>query len=82
MDIKFSARFIKITFENGEPFSGKSVRMRGEPLVNGYDAALSTAEWLKNHIGYPVENSELSLIKKAIEINNAKDSFQIVFMGE
>ena len=82
MQIKFSSKLIKITFEINEPFSGRSVRMKGEPLSNGFDAALNTAEWLENHIGIPVSSTELSTIKKAIEQNNKVDAFKILFMGE
>ena len=82
MDIKFSSSLIKITFESDEPFCGKSIRMKGEALLDGFDAALDTCEWLKDHVGYPVSCDELSIIRKAIEDNNAKDSFKILFMGE
>lgn len=82
MQIKFSSKFIKITFENNEPFSGRSVRMKGEPLVNGFDAALYTAEWLENHIGTPVNSLDLETIKNAINKNNDTDPFKVLFMGE
>lgn len=82
MQIKFSSKFIKITFENSEPYSGKSIRMKGEPLSNGFDAALHTIEWLCNHVGYPVDPNDLDTIKIAIKKNNEIDSFKILFMGE
>ena len=73
---------IKITFENDEPFSGQSVRMKGEALTNGFDAALPTAEWLKDHVGYAITHDDLLIIRKTIESNNEIDSFKILFMGE
>ncbi len=82
MQIKFSSKFIKLTFNDSEPFSGRSVRMKGEPLDNGFDAALHTAEWLENHIGSPICNEDLETIKSAITKNNDTDSFKILFMGE
>lgn len=82
MDIKFSSGLIKITFEANEPFPGKSIRMKGEALSNGFDAAPETCEWLKDHVGYPVSKADLLIIRKAIEDNNAKKSFQVLFMGE
>ena len=82
MQIKFSSKFIKITFENNEPFSGRSVRMKGEPLADGFDAALHTAEWLENHIGFPVNSVDLEIIQNAIIKNNDTDVFKVLFMGE
>ena len=82
MQIKFSSKFIKITFEDNEPFCGKSIRIKGEPLVNGFDAALYTAEWLENHIGSPVKAEDLGSIKGAIQKNNDAGSFKVLFMGE
>ena len=82
MEIKFSSKFIKITFENNEPFSGRSVRMKGEPLTNGFDAATHTAEWLKDHTGSPINTEDLEIIKNAIRKNNDVDSFKVLFMGE
>jgi len=82
MIINFSAKFIKITFEKNEPFPGKSIRMKGESLSNGFDASLVSAEWLENHIGSPVSSNDLHLIKEIIEENNKTSSFQVLFMGE
>lgn len=82
MEIKFSSKFIKITFDNNEPFSGRSVRMKGEPLTNGFDAALHTAEWLENHICYPIKVEDLNIIKNAIKANNDTDTFKVLFMGK
>lgn len=82
MQIKFSSKFIKITFENNEPFCGKSIRMKGEPLTNGFDAALYTAEWLENHIGSPVAPEDLDYIKDVIQKSNNAGSFKVLFMGE
>ena len=82
MDIRFSSGLIKITFENNEPFPGKSIRMKGEALTNGFDASLETCEWMKDHVGYPVNKDDLLKIRKAIDDNNAKKSFQVLFMGE
>ena len=82
MQIKFSSGMIKITFEANEPFYGKSLRMKGEALTNGFDAALSTAEWLENHIGFPVNHEDLESIKIVIKKNNDVNPFKILFMGE
>ena len=82
MQIKFSSKFIKITFEDNEPYSGKSIRMKGEPLTNGFDAAFHTAEWLDNHVGYPITPDDLVVIKMIIKKNNETDTFKILFMGE
>ena len=82
MQIKFSSKFIKITFENNEPFAGRSARMKGEPLADGFDAALHTAEWLENHIGTPINSADLEIIKNAILKNNKTDAFKVLFMGE
>lgn len=82
MQIKFSSKYIVITFENNERFSGKSVRMKGEPLVNGFDADLHTAEWLENHIGSPLTCDDLITLKTLVKQNNKTDSFAVSFMGE
>ena len=82
MQIKFSSKFIKITFDNNEPFSGRSVRMKGEPLSNGFDAALYTAEWIENHVVSSIDSGDLEIIKSAIRKNNNIDSFKVLFMGE
>ena len=81
MQIKFSSKLIKITFEDNEPYSGRSIRMKGEPLANGFHAALHTAEWLVDHVGYPVTPYDLHTIKRAIVKNNETDPFKISFMG-
>ena len=82
MQIKFSSKLIKITFDNEEPFSGRSVRMKGEPLANGFDAALHSAEWIENHLTSPISPADLTIIKNAIIKNNDIDAFKISFMGE
>lgn len=82
MDMKFSARYVLITFERGELFEGLSVRMGGEPLANAYDASLSSMEWIENHKTYPVDDFIKQKIKELIEIDNAKHSYKVLFMED
>lgn len=82
MKIKFSSKYIKLEFEFGEPFSGQVIRMKGEPLTNGFDADLASAEWLGDRAGESINPRDLLIVKQAIELNNSKDTFRIVFMGE
>ncbi len=80
MKMKFSARFMMITFEPGELFADLSVRMRGEPLVNGFDAALSSMEWIENHETFPVDDFVKKKIKNLIEAQNSIQAFKVSFM--
>ena len=82
MEVKFSSSKIKLTFAQGEHFEGRSVRMSGEALYDGFDAALSTMEWVENGVGYSVTEEEKKLICKAIEERNKYYSFKVRYMEE
>ena len=82
MEMKFSAKFMKITFEPGEMFDGLSVRMKGEPLSNGFDASLDSMEWIENHQTHPADNYVKQKIRELIEVDNLNHPFKVVFMEE
>ena len=82
MDIKFSARYVLITFEKGELFEGLSIRMGGEPLTDAYDASLSTMEWIEDHKTFPVDDFVKQKVKELIEKDNVKHSYKVIFMED
>ena len=82
MVMKFSAKFMLITFEKGELFEGLSIRMRGEPLSDAYHAAASTMEWLENHKTFPVDDYVKQKVCELIESDNLKHDYKVLFMEE
>ena len=82
MDMKFSAKFMLITFEKGELFEGLSIRMRGEPLAEAYNAAVSTMEWIENHKTFPVDNYAKQKVCELIAADNIKHDYKVLFMEE
>ena len=80
MKIKFASDLIKIIFEEDEPFFKKTIIMRGEALWNGFDADLSTMQWLD--LKRNVENTDKTKIQELITKNNTTQPFKIKFMEE
>ena len=80
MIIKFSSDILKITFEEHEPYPGRSIIMKGEALDSGFDAALSSMLWLPSKD--IVSNNDKQAIYSLIQKNNAESDFVIMFMEE
>ena len=82
MKIKFSSRFIKIAFEVNEEFSGRSLRMDGEPLNNGFDADENSMTWLPPYEHEKIDEKTKKSIKQLINDRNKTNSFTVLFMGD
>ena len=81
MKIMFSSRFVKLTFEAGEEFSGRSLRMAGEPLSNGFDADENSMAWLPPYEHEKIDEKTKKVIKQLINNRNKTNSFTVLFMG-
>ena len=81
MEIKFSPKFIKLTFGTDEEFSGRSLKMAGEPLNNGFDADVSTMVWLAPFDSEVIDEKTKDSIKQMIIDRNITHNFKILFMG-
>ncbi|MBQ4099931.1 MAG: hypothetical protein IJC83_00105 [Oscillospiraceae bacterium] len=82
MKIRFYSDLIKISFTNNESYCGKTVRMLGEALDDGFDAALSTAEWELENKRVALSDLERDVVRKTIEDCNCNSDFKILFMDE
>lgn len=82
MEIKFSARFIKLTFDIEEEFSGRSLKMAGEPLDNGFDADTNSMIWLEPFDTEEIDESTKNRIKQLIIDRNKTHSFKVLFIGD
>lgn len=82
MNMKFSSKYILVSFDEGEIFAGLSVRMGGEPLTNAYLASLSTMEWIENHKTYPTDEFVRRKVFELIERDNAQQTYKVLFMEE
>ncbi len=80
MKIRFASDILKITFEDNEPYTGRDVTMRGEALYSGFDAALSTMEWLSSKSS--VNEEEKQVICNLIKRHNETSNYIIMFMEE
>jgi len=80
MEVMFSARFIKITFGVNEEYSGRILRMAGEPLNSGFDADVNSMVWLSPSDLEAVDEKTKNHIKQLIKDRNNTHSFKILFM--
>jgi len=82
MEILFSSSKIKITFGTGSEFAGRSLRMSGEALHNGFDADADSMTWLTPYDCEVVNDTTKARIVELIAVRNLSRDFQIKFMGE
>jgi len=81
MKILCSSNKIKITFAEDSEFSGRSLRMNGEALNNGFDADADSMTWLAPYDSEVIDNSKMAKIIELITVWNSTKDFQILFMN-
>lgn len=82
MIIKFASDLIKITFEENEPFSNRSLIMYGEVLHKGFAATLSTMSWILPDNEEIVTSSDKAVVCKLICNYNKNSEFRIDLIEE
>jgi hypothetical protein len=78
MKVRCSSSYIKCTFEENEPFAGRTAIMDGEPSVEGFDAIWRSIEWYDDGNNGPISPVEKNTIRRTIEkYNITKGTFKI-----
>ena len=75
MKIKFASDILKITFEENEPFGGRSLVISGEVINHGFSAIVSTMNWLSPGKREPLSANEKALVSKLIQDYNKGSKF-------
>jgi hypothetical protein len=81
MKILCSSSQIKLIFGKDSEFAGRSLRMKGEALNNGFDADADSMTWLSPIGSEAVDDKTKAKISELIAAWNSGRDFQIMFMG-
>ena len=82
MQIKFSSDLIKITFEESEPFSKRTLMMYGEVLQHGFAAITATMTWLSPIKHENVSDFDKRIVRSLLSQHNQKDDFRVELIEE
>ena len=78
MKVRCSSSYIKCTFDENEPFAGRTAIMDGEPSVDGFNAMWKSMAWYDDGNRSPISPVEKNTIRGTIEkYNITKGTFKI-----